>query len=109
MKGTSMASRWRTIRVFLDDNGVDEVDWDLENPDSLRCTCPQFSRNADRTVSRKCKHITFLMREAKESSDGKFRIRLDKDIPDEVAYKALREDAAAFRDLIIRHSTPVLL
>lgn len=106
MKGTSMAaSRWRTIRVFLDDNGVDEVDWDLDNPASLRCTCAAFARNA----SKRCKHIVFLMREAKDSSDGKFRIRLDKDIPDDVAYKALREDAAAFRDLVIRHSTPVCL
>jgi predicted nucleic acid-binding Zn finger protein len=104
------ASRWRTIRVFLDDNGVDEVDWDLDNQDSLRCTCAQFQRNVDRPgITRKCKHITFLLREAKETSDGKFRIRLDKDIPDEVAYKALREDTAAFRDLVIRHSTPVLL
>jgi hypothetical protein len=109
MKGTSMAgARWRTIRVFLDENGVDEVDWDMDNRTDLRCTCPQFARNQSKpNISRKCKHVAYLLREMKET--GRFRLRLDKDIPDEVAQAALRDDPAAFRDLVIRHSTPILL
>lgn len=104
MRGTSMAAaRWRTIRVFLDDNGVDEVDWDIDNPTMLRCTCFQYSRNA----SKRCKHIVFLLREARDNG-GNFQVRLDKEVPDNVVTETL-QDAKAFRDMVIRYSTAVVL
>lgn len=90
-----MDIEWRTVQLFLDDDGVAEVELDADNSAKMRCTCKAFS------VSARCKHTKYV-RKHLEANSGHYSILIPEDIDDEIALSAM-EDPSAFRDFIIRY------
>jgi len=35
---------WRTVQMFLGEEGVSEVSVDADNAFNVRCTCPSYSK-----------------------------------------------------------------
>lgn len=96
MKEVSMDITWRTVQVFLEPDGVVEVEVDQENPTKARCTCPGFARSA------RCKHVKYV-KEYMEKNDGHYSINIPVDVDEEEAIQAMR-NPNAFRDFIIKYA-----
>lgn len=94
-KDLSMDIEWRTVQLFLDDDGVAEVEIDADNSSKIRCSCKTFS------VAARCKHTKYIRRQL-EQNDGHYSIMIPEDIDDEVALEAM-SDPASFRDFVIRY------
>jgi hypothetical protein len=96
MKGKPVDIEWRTVQMFLSDEGVHEVSVDELNPMKTRCDCNVFQ-----TYGR-CKHARFVKaRMAK--NEGTFTLPVpSNDLSDEELMDAL-ENSELFRDLIIKY------
>jgi hypothetical protein len=90
-----MDIQWRTVQIFLDADGVAEVELDSENSSKMRCTCLTFSNAA------RCKHTKYIRKQLSDN-DGHYSILIPEEVDDELALEAM-EDPAAFRDFIIRY------
>jgi hypothetical protein len=95
MKGLEMSIEWRTVQLFLSEDGVAEVELDADNPTKLRCTCKRFERASS------CKHIAFV-RKSMDENEGHFLIQIPQDVPDDEAIEAMRE-YDSFRNFVIKH------
>jgi hypothetical protein len=95
MKETSMEIEWRTIQLFLDEDGISEVELDYNNRKKIRCNCKDFSGLA------KCKHVKFVRLEL-DKNNGAYSIKVPDDVDDDEAFEAL-EDPASFRSFIIKY------
>lgn len=95
MKGIRMEYDWRTIQLFLTNEGVCEVQADHNHPYKLQCSCRWFMKVG------KCGHIKFV-RENMENNDGHYTIQISAEIDPMDAAIAL-DDAEAFRDFIIKY------
>jgi hypothetical protein len=91
-----MALEWRTIQLFLSDDGVYEVEAATDNYSKMRCTCPAFKS------SKKCKHTRHVKKKI-ETNGGTYAIHLPEDITDEEIQFAL-DDPDLFRELLIHHA-----
>lgn len=97
MKEVNMDIEWRTIQLFLGDEGVSEVSIDFEDRKKLCCTCDKFATAA------RCKHTRFV-RNAMENNDGDFNIDILGDVSHDDAVDAM-SSAKSFRDFIIKYGT----
>jgi hypothetical protein len=97
MKGLDMSTDWRTVQLFLDIDGVVEVEADVADYENMRCTCNLF-----RKTSKKCRHTTFIKKSI-EKNGGSYSIKLPDDLPDEIVDAAM-ESKEAFRDLLVRYA-----
>lgn len=95
MRGTEMEIDWRTVQLFLDENGVHEVEVDVDSSKKVRCTCSSFKATA------RCRHAKFVKTQIEENS-GNYSIQIPVDISDEEALKAM-SSAVSFRDFIIKY------
>ena len=86
---------WRTVQLFLGDEGVSEVQIDSENSTKVRCSCNAFSKSA------RCKHARFVKNQI-GNNDGHYSIHVPLDISDEYAFTAM-SSADAFREFIIKY------
>lgn len=96
MKGLGMALEWRTIQLFLSDDGVYEVEAATEDYSKMRCTCAGFK------TAKKCKHTRHVKKRIEENN-GTYAIRIPEDISDEEIQFAMA-DPEIFRDLLIHHA-----
>ena len=101
MREFSVVNDWRTIQFFLDDQGVYEVEADPENNKNVRCTCSSFKRSS------KCKHTKYVQAVTSENN-GLYTIRIAADL-DEEEMRAAMDDPPAFREIIMKHTKPVVL
>jgi len=92
-------SDWRTIQLFLDKNGVSEVELDVDDSAALRCSCKDFKRS--------CKHVKYV-KQVIESKGGNYSITVGADIEDEEAIGAIA-DQEVWREFVIRHGKVIAL
>jgi hypothetical protein len=95
MRGLDMEIDWRTVQMFIGDEGISEVQIDAENSTKMRCSCKSFSKAA------RCKHTKFV-RNQTESNDGNYAIQVPVDISDEEAFDAM-SSADTFREFILKY------
>lgn len=95
MKESIMTNDWRTVQLFLDVDGVAEVEVDSKNPKLTRCTCPSHSS------VRGCVHTKYVKKNMQEN-DGHYTVSIPVEVDDEDAIAAT-SSAAAFRDFIIKY------
>lgn len=96
MKEVEMEIDWRTVQLFLDENGVAEVEVDVENNKKVRCTCKTFSSSA------RCKHVKYV-RNLMEQNDGHYSVQIDVNVPDEEAIKAM-STREGFREFVLKYA-----
>jgi hypothetical protein len=96
VKGTNVKSDWRTVQLFLDNDGISEVEVDSTRPNVARCNCRQFQSK------RKCEHVKFIQKIMNEN-DGHYTVHIPVEIEDEEAEMAMK-DANAFRHFIIKYA-----
>jgi hypothetical protein len=95
MRGTDMDIDWRTVQLFLGDDGVCEVEVDSENSTKVRCSCKAFSKSA------RCKHSKFVRAKLLDN-DGHYAIQIPVDISDEEAFIAMSSNES-FREFILKY------
>jgi hypothetical protein len=86
---------WRTVQMFLSDDGVHEVQLDVYDNRNMKCTCKRFK------TFKKCKHTNWIDNEILQSG-GHFSIQINADIPEEEADAAF-DDPKAFRDFVVKY------
>ena len=87
---------WRTVQFFLEKDWVAETEIDSENPQKVRCNCPQFSKSA------RCKHAKWV-RERTAENGGHYPLVIPADVGmHEVA--AAVETYEGFRDFVLKHN-----
>ena len=101
MRDVTMSGEWRTVQLFLDDNGVCEVEVDSNDSFSVRCNC-----NKGRPTL-KCAHVKYV-KENMQDNDGNYSITIPVDIDDDQAIDAL-DDPAVFRAFIIKYGKVLVL
>ena len=87
---------WRTVQLFLSDDGIHEVQLDLHDNRNMRCTCKRFK------LLRKCKHTAWIEHEI-VAAGGHFSIQIDFEVPQEEAEAAF-DDAESFRNFVLKYS-----
>jgi hypothetical protein len=95
MKDVTMGIEWRTVQLFLEVDGVCEVEIDADNNTKVRCTCKSFS-----TVAR-CKHVKHVKKSMSENN-GHYSISIPENVDEEEAFAAMG-DTKLFRDFIIKY------
>lgn len=95
MKDLTMLSDWRTVQLFLDDDGVSEVEVDSLNPYQARCTCKGGKNKG------KCAHLKHV-RQIMEENRGHYTVHIPVEVDEEVADEAMAS-AEAFRAFIIKY------
>jgi hypothetical protein len=93
MKETTMAKDWRTIQFFLDEDGVQEVELQYDDPSKLRCTC------VSRTQT--CKHVQYV-RDMFKRNNGVFDLEVPIEEDDDAMTLAFAT-AESFRQLILKY------
>ena len=101
MEETTMAIEWRTIQLFLDEDGVAEVELDYNNRKKVRCNCKDFNSLA------KCKHAKYVRTEI-EKNGGAYKLSIPEDIDEEEVFMAL-DDAEAFRNVVIKYGKVLVI
>jgi hypothetical protein len=86
---------WRTVQMFLGEEGVSEVEVDADNAFNVKCSCQSYGK------FKKCKHATFVLNKI-EANDGHYGVQIPDTIDDEIAMAALN-DEESFRDFVIRY------
>jgi hypothetical protein len=86
---------WRTVQMFLGEEGVSEVCIDADNALNIKCTCPSYNK------FKKCKHSTFVFNKVSEN-DGHYGVQIPDTVDDEIAFAALN-DESSFRDFVIKY------
>jgi hypothetical protein len=95
MKDVTMLSDWRTVQLFLDDDGVSEVEVDSLNPYQARCSCKQGAAKG------KCAHLKHV-RQIMDENKGHYTVHIPVEVDEDVAEEAMAS-AAAFREFIIKY------
>lgn len=96
-----MEIEWRTVQMFLGEEGVSEVSVDTEDSTKIRCSCAVFQRNA------RCKHSKY-MREKIQTRKEAVQIKIPEHVTDE-ELEAVFTDAESFRDFVIKYGKVVVL
>lgn len=96
MKGIHVKSGWRTVQLFLDKDGISEVEVDSTKPNVARCNCHQFA------LKKKCDHVKFI-KKIMDENDGHYTVHIPVEIEDDEAELAMK-DAEAFRNFIIKYA-----
>lgn len=91
-----MSIDWRTLQVFLDNEGVCEVEADHDDYEQMRCSCAVFA------TARKCKHTRHVKREIIKNG-GTYAIKISSAIDDEDIIDAMKT-AESFRDFVLKYA-----
>ncbi len=95
MKEAQMLNDWRTVQLFLEENGVFEVQIDSINKTLVRCSC----RGAKPQT--KCAHAKFV-RENMLENDGHYAVHIPVEVDEDEAMEAM-DNAESFRNFIIKY------
>ena len=90
-----MDYEWRTIQLFLGNDGVSEVFVAEEDSTKVRCSCEMFNKKA------RCKHSEWV-RNRMDNNGGVFNMRVPDTINDEETMDALN-DPYLFRNFVIKY------
>jgi hypothetical protein len=94
-KEVEMSISWRTVQMFISDEGVAEVEVDAEFNDKIRCSCKAYS------ASSKCRHSKFV-KNRMEDGEGHYIVQVPEDVDDDEAINAMK-DATKWRAFVIKH------
>lgn len=95
MKDVQLVSEWRTVQLFLGEEGIAEVEVDSLRPNSARCSCSRFE------AKNKCDHVK-RVKEVMSSNNGHYTVHIPVEIEDNEAEEAMLS-AEAFRNFIIKY------
>jgi len=96
VKGSDVSSDWRTMQLFLSEDGVHEVEVTSDDSKKLRCTCRIYKQG------KRCKHMRYV-REKMEQNNGNYSIFIPDTVTDEEIDLAA-SSPKAFRDMLIKYS-----
>lgn len=88
---------WRTVQLFLGEDGISEVELDLSDNRNVRCSCARFNSRFG-----KCKHIKFIENAIVESG-GQYSIQVPNSV-DELEAALAFDDAEAFREFVVKYA-----
>lgn len=91
MKDTLMTEDWRTVQLFLGDNGVCEVEVDSNKPSNIRCNCG----------TSRCAHVKHV-RKIMDENEGHYTISVPAEI-DEMEALVAMSSAEEFRNFIVKY------
>lgn len=95
MKGITMTgSDWRTVQIYLSEDGVAEVEVDVESA-ALRCTCPSYEGRSA------CKH-TKLVHSKMKTNGGTYPVQISSRAS-ALETKKANENATEFRQFVIKY------
>lgn len=86
---------WRTVQLFLEEDGIFEVEVDVDNCKKIRCNCKAFMNSA------KCKHQKWVRKQMDENN-GNFSIQIPEDMDDEIALASMAT-AEGFREFVLTY------
>lgn len=95
MEEVTMDISWRTVQLFLDPDGIAEVEVDADKNSRVRCTCVSFSRVA------RCKHVKFV-KEKMSGNDGHYAIQIPVHIDEFEAVQAIKT-SEGFRNFVLKY------
>lgn len=101
MKDTTMQSDWRTVQLFLDLNGVHEVEVDSNNSMLVRCDC----KGGKPTL--RCAHVKYV-KDNMLDNDGNYSVHIPVDLDEEQVLESM-DDSATFRAFIIKYGKVLVL
>lgn len=87
---------WRMVQLFLSDEGVYEVELDMNDNRNQRCNCPKFAKRNN------CKHIRWVERKINDDG-GHYSIQIPYEVDEEIANEAFAS-AENFRAFVIEHA-----
>jgi hypothetical protein len=96
VKDLTMASDWRTVQLFLSEEGVAEVQVDSLQKHVARCDCRSYRMKS------KCEHVKYIQK-IMEANDGHYTVHIPVEIKDEEAEEAMK-NAESFRNFIIKYA-----
>lgn len=90
-----MDIEWRTLQLFLGDEGISEVSVDASDIRKVRCNCKMFLKIA------RCKHANFV-RTKLDTNKGAYDFKVPEDVDeDELSFAS--QDVEGFRNFIIKY------
>lgn len=90
---------YRTVQIFLSDEGVHDVQISTEDSSKMHCNCPRF------LLSKRCPHVKFVKERMKET-DGHYTIPIDEeDAPSEEEIMESIKTPEQFRQFLIKYAT----
>lgn len=92
---------WRTVQLFLSDEGIHEVQLDLDDNRNQRCTCKKFQ------MLKRCRHTKWVENAILESG-GHFSVQISSEVPEEIAMEAF-DSPEKFRDFILKYGKVEIL
>lgn len=96
MKGASVELDWRTIQIFLSDDGVHEVEMVMTDTRKMRCTCPVYKQG------KRCKHIRYIRAKMQEN-DGDYSVMIPETLTEEEIETAILSPDT-FRQFLVKYS-----
>jgi non-canonical (house-cleaning) NTP pyrophosphatase len=96
MEEVTMDISWHTVQLFLDPDGVCEVEVASENKNKVRCTCQAFARIA------RCKHVNYVKHKM-ATNDGHYSIQIPVNVDETIAVKEMNKGPEAFREFVIKY------
>ena len=94
-KEVEMTISWRTVQLFISEDGIAEVEVDAEFNDKVRCNCKAFA------ASSRCRHSKYVKNRMDEG-DGHYIVQVPEDVDDNEALTAMK-DPAKWRDFVIKY------
>lgn len=86
---------WRTVQVFLSEDGIHEVQLDLDDNRNQRCTCKKFQ------LIKRCRHTRWV-EESIVDQGGHFSVQISAEV-DELEAEDAFSTADSFRAFVIRY------
>lgn len=96
MKGSNVEADWRTIQIFLSNDGVHEVEMFTNDPRKMRCTCPVYKQG------KRCKHIRHI-RGIMEHNGGDYSVMIPDTLSEAEIEQAILEPDT-FREFLVKYS-----
>jgi hypothetical protein len=90
-----MDIEWRTVQLFLGEEGISETSVATHDNRKVRCSCAVFFSSG------RCKHAKYV-RNKMANNDGKYEVQIPVNVPDEDALEALG-DNDAWREFIYKY------
>lgn len=95
MKEVDMDIQWRTVQLFLEEEGVYEVEVDYDNCKKVRCNCKTFLSTA------KCKHQKWVKTQITDNG-GHFSIQIPVELDEDEALLAM-STPEGFREFVLTY------
>jgi hypothetical protein len=89
---------WRTVQLFIGEEGISEVQLDSSTGKKVRCNCQTFQKSA------RCKHQRWVKKKMMENN-GVFTVTISDSMDEELVWDAMQSQDR-MREFII-HNTPI--